>query len=133
MPDRRDRAVPFLITCAYFIITLYFFYQRTELDPILWQGLGVIVVAILVLTAVTFFWKISAHMIGVGGLLAVVLVLGKEFSNFQVLYPLILVLILSGAIASSRLYLGAHRPNEVYAGFFAGFLICWAGFTWIWA
>ena len=72
-------------------------------------------------------------MIGVGGLLAVILILGFEFSNFQVVYPLLFVLMLSGAIATSRLYLNAHQPAEVYAGFFTGFLICFIGFSWLWA
>ena len=63
---------------------------------------------------------------------AVVIVLGIKFSNFQVLYPLVLVCVLSGLIASSRLYLNAHKPLEVYLGFVTGFLICWIGFSWIW-
>jgi len=133
MPERKDRAIPFLMTCVYFILTLFFLYQKSELDPILWLGMGVISFSVIVLTIVTFFWKMSAHMVGVGGFLAVVLVLGFEFSNFQAVYPLLLVLILSGAIATSRLYLNAHKPAEVYAGFFTGFLICLAGFSWLWS
>lgn len=132
MAERKDRMVPFLITTVFFGLTTYFFYKKSELDPILWQGMGIISFAVFVLTLVTFFWKISAHMIGVGGLVAVVIVLGIKFSNFQVLYPLVLVCVLSGLIASSRLYLNAHKPLEVYLGFVTGFLICWIGFSWIW-
>jgi hypothetical protein len=133
MANRKDRMLPFLLTCIFFMLTSYFFYQKSELDPILWQGMGIISVAVILLTAVTFFWKISAHMIGIGGLVAVVIVLGKAYSNFPVLYPLLLVLMLSGAIASSRLYLNAHRPLEIYLGFITGFLICWIGFSLIWS
>lgn len=133
MPERKDRAIPFLLTCVYFMLTLFFLYQKSELDPILWQGMGVISFSVIVLTVVTFFWKMSAHMIGVGGLLAVVFVLGSKFSNFQVVYPLLLVLLLTGSVASSRLYLNAHKPLEVYGGFFMGFLICLAGFSWLWS
>lgn len=133
MANRKDRMLPFLLTCIFFILTSYFFYQKSELEPILWQGMSVITLTVILLTGVTFFWKISAHMIGVGGLVAVVMVLGEKFSNFPVLYPLLLVLILSGAIASSRLYLNAHRPLEIYLGFITGFLICWIGFSLIWS
>lgn len=133
MSERKDRMLPFLITCVFFLMTSYFLYQKSELDPILWQGLGIITFAVIVLTVITVFWKISAHMIGVGGLVAVVIVLGGAFSNFKVLYPLLLVLGLSGVVASSRLYLNAHSPLEIYVGFFTGFLICWVGFSWIWA
>jgi membrane-associated phospholipid phosphatase len=133
MKDRKDRILPFLITCVFFILTTYFFYNKNELDPILWQGMSIISVSVILLTLVTFFWKISAHMIGAGGLVAVVAVLGLKFSNFEVLYPLLVSVILSGVIGASRLYLNAHRPLEVYLGFLMGFLICGFGFAWIWA
>lgn len=132
MPEVKDRTVPFLIVSLYFILTTYFLYQKTEFDPILWNGMAVITFSVIILTIITWFWKMSAHMTGAGGLLAVVLVLGLKFPVFEILYPLLLTLLLSGAIASSRLYLQAHRPLEIYAGFLMGFLTCWAGFSWIW-
>jgi membrane-associated phospholipid phosphatase len=133
MKEIQDRVIPFSITSVYYLLTVYFLYQKTELDPILWQTLSLITIAVIGLTVVTFFWKMSAHMTGAGGLLAVVLILGFKFHTFQVLYPLILSILLVGAIGSARLFLGAHKPLEIYAGFFFGFLICFLGFNWIWA
>lgn len=133
MPEVKDRRVPFLITSTYFLMTTWFLYQKTDLDPVLWEGMAVIFTAVLVLTTITFFWKISAHMTGLGGLLATVLILGEKFPTFEVLYPLLGALILCGGVASSRLLLQAHRPVEVYAGWLLGFSICWFGFAWIWA
>ena len=60
-------------------------------------------------------------MTGIGGLVAIVVVLGLKFTNFQVLYPLLLSLLLSGVVGSSRLYLDAHKPVEIYTGFIFGF------------
>jgi membrane-associated phospholipid phosphatase len=133
MKEIQDRVIPFSITSVYYLLTVYFLYQKTEPDPILWQTLSLITIAVIGLTVVTFFWKMSAHMTGAGGLLAVVLILGFKFHTFQVLYPLILSILLVGAIGSARLFLGAHKPLEIYAGFFFGFLICFLGFNWIWA
>lgn len=133
MKEIQDRVIPFSITSVYYLLTVYFLYQKTELDPILWQTLSLITIAVIGLTVVTLFWKMSAHMTGAGGLLAVVLILGFKFHTFQVLYPLILSILLIGAIGSARLYLGAHKPLEIYAGFFFGFLVCFLGFNWIWA
>ena len=133
LPKKQDRMVPFVITCIYFVMTTYFLYQKSELDPILWKGMAVISFSVVTLTIVTVFWKMSAHMTGLGGLLGVILLLGKLFPTFNELYPLLLTLLLSGAVASSRLYLDAHKPLEVYVGFLSGFLICWFGFSWIWA
>ncbi|MDF2157519.1 phosphatase PAP2 family protein [Algoriphagus sp. CAU 1675] len=133
MAEIKDRMIPFSVTSLYFLLTVYFLYQVSELDPVLWLSLGLVSLVVLFLTVVTFFWKMSAHMTGVGGLLALVLVLGLKFPNFEVLYPLLGALILSGAVASSRLCLNAHKPMEVYVGFFFGFVSCYLGFLWIWA
>lgn len=132
MPEVKDRRVPFLITTAYFLLTTWFLYQKTELDPVLWLGMAVICTSVVILTGISFFWKMSAHMLGTGGFLAVVLVLGNKFPNFEVLYPLLGALVLCGIVATSRLLLQAHRPLEVYVGLAVGFIVCWLGFSWIW-
>lgn len=132
MPEVRDRRVPFMIATVYYMLTTYFLYQNEVLDPVLWLGMGVICTSVFVLTGVSFFWKMSAHMTGLGGMLGVIWVLGIKFPTFEVLYPLLGALFLCGAVASSRLLLQAHRPIEIYVGWLAGFLICFLGFSWIW-
>lgn len=133
MKDLKDRLIPFSITSLYYVLIVYYLFRKSDLDPILWQTMALITVTILGLTFVTFFWKMSAHMTGVGGLLGVVLMLGIKFPTFEVLYPLLLSILLAGVIGSSRLYLHAHRPMEVYVGFIYGFLMCFFGFDWIWS
>jgi len=133
MHSIQDRVIPFSVTSIYYALTVYFLHQKSELDPILWQVLGLITIAIIGLTAVTFFWKMSAHMTGLGGLLAAVIVLGSKFPNFEVLNPLLLVIILTGAVATARLFLEAHKPMEIYAGLIFGFTVCLVGFGIIWA
>jgi len=133
MADLKDRGIPFTVTSIYYILTVYFLYQQRQFDPILWQVLGVITLAIVVLTLVTFFWKMSAHMTGMGGLIAAVLVLGLKFPTFQPLYPLLGSLVLTGLVGTVRLYLEAHKPIEIYVGLIFGFVVCFIGFGWIWA
>ena len=132
MADIKQRAIPFTITSFYYLITVYFLRQKIGLDPILWEVLALITVAIIGLTLTTFFWKMSAHMTGLGGLLAAVVVLGVKFPNFQVLYPLLGSLLLTGIVATSRLYLNAHKPIEIYVGLIFGFVLCYWGFNLIW-
>ena len=133
MAELKDRAIPFSVTSFYYILTVYTLYQFERLDPILWEVLGVITLAIVILTVVTFFWKMSAHMTGMGGLIAAVLVLGFHFPNFKPLYPLLWALMLTGLVASVRLHLNAHKPMEIYVGLIFGFLFCFVGFSWVWA
>lgn len=133
MKDIKDRILPFSITTLFYAMIVYFFVKESEFDPILWQTLALITVTILGLTLVTIFWKMSAHMTGAGGLLGLVFVLGMKFQTFEVLYPMLLCIGLVGIIGSCRLYLNAHRPMEVYMGFLYGFLMCLAGFHYIWS
>ena len=41
----------------------------------------------------------------------------------NMLIPLTVVILLSGARASARLYLGCHTPLQIAAGFFGGFAV----------
>ena len=129
--EKSDRKIPFILVTLFYVLTIYFLKQKTELDPILWQGMAIITVSVVLLTAVTFFWKMSAHMTGIGGLLAVLGVLGIYFPSLDLAYLLVATLVLVGLVASSRLYLEAHSPAEVYAGLLVGFATCWIGFMWI--
>lgn len=133
MTTMRERYIPFTVICIYFSLTTYFLYEKVEFDPILWQSLFVITLTIIGLTVITFFWKMSAHMTGVGGLLAIVIVMSFIFPTFRPLYPLLGTIILSGVVATSRLYLNAHRPAEIYLGLIYGFICCFVGFQIIWA
>jgi hypothetical protein len=71
---------------------------------------------------VTCFWKISLHMIGAGSVVAMMLMV-DIMGLGNMLLPLTIGLLLSGALASARLCLGAHTPAQVAAGFFGGALI----------
>jgi hypothetical protein len=129
--EKSDRRTPFILVTFFYLLTTYFLKGKTEFDPILWQGMGVITCSVALLTGVTFFWKMSAHMTGIGGLLAVLGVLGMYFPSLGLAYLLVAALILGGLVASARLYLDAHSPAEVYVGFLVGFATCWMGFMWI--
>jgi membrane-associated phospholipid phosphatase len=75
----------------------------------------------------------SAHMTGTGGLLAIVIVLSMKFPTFKALYPLLLAILLNGIVGSARLYMDSHKPLEIYLGLIFGFLICFIGFSMLWA
>ncbi len=127
--ENSDRRVPCVLVTLFYVLTTYFLKEKTELDPILWQGMGVITLAVVLLTGVTYFWKMSAHLTGIGGVLAVTGIMGLYFPSVMVAYLLVGTLILGGLVASSRLYLDAHSPAEVYAGLVVGFVTCWVGFS----
>ena len=63
--------------------------------------------------------KMSLHLLSMGSMVGFFIMMGMEYMT--PLAPILLILILfSGLLASSRLHLKAHTPKEVYLGFFFG-------------
>ena len=129
--EKSDRRTPFILVTLFYLLTTYFLKEKTELDPILWQGMGIITFSVALLTGITFFWKMSAHTTGIGGVLGVLGIFGVYFPSLDLAYLLVAALLLGGLVASARLYLDAHSPAEVYVGLLVGFVTCWMGFRWI--
>jgi hypothetical protein len=63
--------------------------------------------------------KVSLHLLSMGSMVGFFIMMGMEYMTSVT--PILLLLILfSGLLASSRLHLKAHTPKEVYLGFFFG-------------
>lgn len=133
MREIKDRLIPFSVTSLFYGLVVYFISLKSEFDPIFWQILALITCVISGLTMVTIFWKMSAHMTGIGGVFALLVILGIKFPSFLALYPLLFCLGLVGVIGSARLYLNAHKPMEIYGGFLFGLVTCLIGFNLIWS
>lgn len=71
---------------------------------------------------VTPFWKISLHLICMGGVTAMFMLLSVAGAG-QHFWALVATILLSGALASARLHLGAHNPWQVAAGYFGGLVV----------
>lgn len=99
------------------------FNLRLNLNPILQAIFLSISLVVLILTLLTFFWKISIHSAGVGGTTAVFLALSYFFPEDGLYRPVCLMVLISGITLTSRLKLNAHTPMEIYAGFCTGFII----------
>lgn len=133
MEDRKDRVFPFSMISLLYMVTAYAFYVKDWMDYKLIFILFIITICLILLTSISFFWKISAHMLGVGGLLGIILAYSLILSGFNLLYPVLGAIILTGAVGTARLYLNAHTPAQVWAGFLLGFLVCFGSFYIVWA
>ena len=65
--------------------------------------------------------KVSLHLISMGIMTGFFIIMGSKYS-FSTMPIVLISLLLSGLLASSRLYLKAHQPKEVYIGFILGVL-----------
>jgi len=121
MGNRQERILP-LILYIVFTYVSYFVLKKVHQPTIIWQ-------VMLVTAAVTFFsllvsfrWKISLHLTGIGGLSGMLLLFIFRVSpKFSPLW--MISLILAGVLGSARLISNQHKPAEIYLGFLGGFTL----------
>lgn len=118
MNEPRERIIPYFITMILYYFT-YYSILRSHVPEIIKSFLLSTVISIFLTIVINSKFKISTHMIGSGGLLALVIVIIFRYNIYNQ-FALIFVVLISGIIAFSRLYLQSHNQKQVYLGFFLG-------------
>jgi len=120
MSRRRDRLIPLIITTVMYIFTYYLLYKLQTPEHV---KLFILAAAILVLITclISIKWKISAHMVGIGGLVGMIIALYSKMSGNLNFYLFISIFI-AGLVGASRLKLNAHNSRQVYIGLVIGLI-----------
>ena len=121
MPKKEERFLPILFASIWMILGFYFMKEIFSYAPIMKSiYLGAIYVMLIALL-MTKKWKISLHMLAIGGATGVLIML--EFLFGQNLMLLLITILTSGILGFSRLSLKAHSLNQIYAGFIVGNIV----------
>ncbi|WP_025608813.1 hypothetical protein [Pontibacter actiniarum] len=129
MRRREQRALPLLFTAICYAATTFLLYRESAYDAIFYFVMGIIAASVFLTFAISQFWKISAHSVGMGGGLGLLLVLNNLAPEAMLVFPIAIAIFLTGAVLSARLALQAHTPAQVYAGFGSGFLLALSAAT----
>jgi len=121
MEDSTERKYSFLTGAVFYFIgyMLLKMLPIPKLFPLVLLGANFILIAAMI---VNRWWKISIHTMGIGGLAGIIWTL-PDILYINIVPVFTVVLLLAGAIGSARLYESSHNAFQVYAGFFAGFII----------
>ena len=134
LDDLSDRRLPYFITVLFYAFATYFFRFRlpplSEIAPEIGIVLGSITVSIALVALISLLWKISAHSVGIGGMLGAVLGIVIKFGHTNLLYSLIVLIIITGLLISARLKLNAHTPAQAAAGLCLGLSISLCTIWW---
>ncbi len=120
LSNRNERTFPYIMTAIFYFGLFYLFY-----DLRIWQTIKIFIfcagTAILLTAMINLRYKISAHMVGLGGLLGMVfslhLLLRLDLTVF-----IGSVILAAGLVGSARIILNEHQPSQIYSGFLMGFL-----------
>ncbi|WP_348537114.1 hypothetical protein [Parabacteroides sp. PF5-9] len=120
LTDRRERVLPYLVIIASILLYTYYMYRMMMPNWLLLILIGGII-ALLIALCVNFVWKISAHSIGIGGLMGGVMGVCR-IHLMNPFWAFMLLFLIAGLVCSSRIYLKRHTPMQTYAGFGLGFI-----------
>lgn len=133
MKTRQERIGPFLMVAALYGVITYLLHSKTGIgwnEPFM-RFLLVVDMLVLAAFVVTLVTKASIHGLAAGASVVIMVMLQFLVENGVFFYPMLASMVLAGAVMSARLYLQAHTPREMLAGFGAGVAVAAAAmFYW---
>jgi len=126
MEKHRERIVPIIITSIPYFFTLYLM-ARLPVPQVLLKIIESGVLVLLVAALISYWWKISLHLMGIGGLSGFLLASATQ-NYFSALPLIMIVFVVAGLLASARLKNGDHKPAQVYTGYLVGLTIVFVFF-----
>ncbi len=124
LPHRKQRRFPFVVISTMYLMTAYLYHYpaiRIHLDDKFLHTFLGICVSLVVLTIITFFYKISAHTLAISGVFGGMLAMALRYHEVILAIPLAITAICWGLIMTARLSLKAHNYQEVLWACAVGF------------
>lgn len=125
--DAAERRIPYLACVVIYGVATYLFGWKLEpigeLAPQISVILASVTLSLALIAMVSYFWKISAHATGIGGVIGILSGLMIRFDESALLMPLITTILIGGWLMSARLQLNAHTPAQIGAGVFCGLFV----------
>ena len=119
---RKERWLPYLATIACYVAAGFYLnhiHSPFWLCMFMFGGAFACVISMII----TFWWKISAHMAGVAGVLALLLRIHSDgLGAYNMFWIICIMILLCGCLGSSRIALNRHTFWQVVAGFVNGFV-----------
>ena len=119
--NAKERTTPYVYSLICYGFWCYFVGVTLHM-PLVWLVVAIgSTCALLAVTIINHWWKISAHLTGMGGLLGGICSLALYYSALPTTL-IIITLTISLLLMYARLYMNAHTPAQVIAGYLLGIL-----------
>jgi hypothetical protein len=130
MRDKQERTGPYIIT-GIFYLWMYKNFANGAVPELYAKFVLGATIGLFFAFFANIFFKISAHATGMGGFIAMILLLafkwsGETFVLGSILLSLnallAIVIVVAGVVGAARLALGTHTQAEIWQGYAAGFV-----------
>ena len=123
MKTAEERKWPFLLSVLWYYLGFELLSNIALPISLYLLMIGAMFV-ILVAHFITLRWKISVHMLGIGGVIGAMIGLSQRF-QFNHFYLILVLFFVAGLIGYARLKTNSHNYRQVYIGFILGTMIEW--------
>lgn len=135
MKTRQERIGPYIITGMFYIWMFRNFLGSDQVPTAFSSFLLGASIGLFIAFFINIFSKISAHAVGMGGLVGMVVITMLLFSydtftihstivgivEMSMNGVLVFVIVMAGIVGTARLLLQAHEPLDLYGGYLVGF------------
>lgn len=137
MKEKKERIGPLIVTGLFYMWLYVNVRNNTNIPDALSFFILGSTISVFMALMINSFTKISLHTIAMGGLAAGIMfiIFNWTYGTVDIPFPwfnfqlrisdrlvAMIVIILAGAVGSSRLYLRAHKEDEIYGGYLVGIL-----------
>lgn len=121
LTERKDRMIPLALAILSYSLGFYLLMKLPGTNIFARLQLAGII-SLTLLLVISYWWKISLHMAGIGGLCALIFTFSIRFST-SLRTMFMMAILAAGLLAFSRLKLEVHKPTQIYVGFLLGFTV----------
>jgi hypothetical protein len=119
LKSTKERLTPLFINCIIITLILIRVLPPSEIVELYFFFLGILCSTLACFILAVFKIKASIHMIAASGFFMFAVALGIHY-QININGTIALMMIILGAIATSRLHLNAHTTQELVVGIFVG-------------
>lgn len=117
----KERIIPLVVNCAIVGLIIYRVFPENQIAELHYFFVAVLLSNLTCLALALLKFKASIHLIATGGVFMFFVAFAIHFS-ININGSLALFAIITGAVATSRLYLEAHTPKELLVGLLIGII-----------
>ena len=121
MNEFKERSLPLFITAICITLGYYQLEGILVFSPILKSEIIGAIIIVACSSAISLYWKISLHMLALGGVIGITTALNILFGGLEEI--VMLFIFLGGVLGVARLKEKAHNKAQIYIGCLVGFLI----------
>ncbi|MDA0178246.1 MULTISPECIES: hypothetical protein [Mesoflavibacter] len=115
----KERILPLLVNIIIILLILYRVFPSHQIIELYYFFIGVLISNITALVLNIIKFKVSLHMVAISGVFMFFIGFALHFSK-NINGTLALMSLITGTVATARLYLKAHTPRELFIGLLIG-------------